>query len=293
MAKIATHSGTCQGCGHHQKLPGGKLSLHGYTVQWGFFSGTCDGARELPYELSCDYCKKCIVRATASREALLESAKNYRRVITEPVADHVSINMGYDRRACKSIYKHLSNVRIEEVREILHADTPHAYENVKLNVTFEHEGETKVVDLRGNNQTFAHNYQIETALDAAKALNEQSAVGCDQRAAQMLSYIKWQQERVNNWKLKELTPVVDVAKTVGNGDKRLIKSMSECPEALKVTYYSGYNRWTRNGQYTQAIKLVSLGHAEIIERHDEGRPWIRVRLTDQGRAFFTQEMGGK
>lgn len=43
-ANKATHSGECQCCGRKQKLPKGRLSNHGYTVEWGFFSGTCFGA---------------------------------------------------------------------------------------------------------------------------------------------------------------------------------------------------------------------------------------------------------
>lgn len=49
MAK-ATHYGECQICGCRQKLPGSVLSLHGYSVEYGFFSGTCNGAGYLPFE---------------------------------------------------------------------------------------------------------------------------------------------------------------------------------------------------------------------------------------------------
>jgi hypothetical protein len=51
MAKRkATHQGTCQCCGRLQKLPGGFLSKHGYTVDWGYFNGVCGGAHHLPLE---------------------------------------------------------------------------------------------------------------------------------------------------------------------------------------------------------------------------------------------------
>lgn len=49
----STHSGTCQICGCVQKLPNGKLAKHGYTKRWGFFTGTCTGSGEFPYEISC------------------------------------------------------------------------------------------------------------------------------------------------------------------------------------------------------------------------------------------------
>ena len=46
----ATHYGTCQICGNKQKAPDGVLSLHGYTVDNGWFNGICHGAKELPFE---------------------------------------------------------------------------------------------------------------------------------------------------------------------------------------------------------------------------------------------------
>jgi hypothetical protein len=58
----ATHKGTCQVCGCSQKLPNGAMSLHGYTVQFGWFSGTCHGAKNLPLEQSCDLIQASIDR---------------------------------------------------------------------------------------------------------------------------------------------------------------------------------------------------------------------------------------
>jgi len=50
----ATHKGHCQVCNNIQKLPGGLLAAHGYTVMqrgWGgWFSGTCHGSHNLPFE---------------------------------------------------------------------------------------------------------------------------------------------------------------------------------------------------------------------------------------------------
>jgi hypothetical protein len=52
MVTKATHYGTCQWCSSRQKLPGGRLAKHGYTVRGGWFQGTCKGSSALPYELS-------------------------------------------------------------------------------------------------------------------------------------------------------------------------------------------------------------------------------------------------
>ena len=54
--KKATKNGTCQVCGHVQAVRGGDngyaLAKHGYTVDWGFFSGTCRGSDIHALELS-------------------------------------------------------------------------------------------------------------------------------------------------------------------------------------------------------------------------------------------------
>jgi len=48
----ATHNGTCQICGNEQAVnaKSGKISKHGYTVEWGYFEGTCPGSGELPLQ---------------------------------------------------------------------------------------------------------------------------------------------------------------------------------------------------------------------------------------------------
>lgn len=65
----ATHSGSCQVCGRAQKLPGQRLSKHGYTTQWGFFSGVCTGADGQPFELSKDLIDAAIKNAQQQRAA--------------------------------------------------------------------------------------------------------------------------------------------------------------------------------------------------------------------------------
>lgn len=51
MAKH-THKGTCQVCGSVQAITGeaGVIAKHGYTVEWGFFNGTCSGSHSKPLE---------------------------------------------------------------------------------------------------------------------------------------------------------------------------------------------------------------------------------------------------
>lgn len=79
MSRKANHRGTCQACGRIQMLPADTLSLHGYTKRWGFFSGTCRGARHRPFELSKDLIESCIqgsenaiTNLQAERDSLLQ-----------------------------------------------------------------------------------------------------------------------------------------------------------------------------------------------------------------------------
>ena len=66
-----THNGTCQVCGAVQAVSNksGRLAKHGYTTQWGFFSGTCSGSDGLPFERSHDLVDESIISATARAAA--------------------------------------------------------------------------------------------------------------------------------------------------------------------------------------------------------------------------------
>ncbi len=63
-----THRGTCQACGAVQAVDNSTrlMAKHGYTVDWGFFSGVCSGAGEQPMEES-------TVFADATIKRLMES----------------------------------------------------------------------------------------------------------------------------------------------------------------------------------------------------------------------------
>jgi len=51
MATIkATHRGNCQVCGRQHHVVGVVLAKHGYTVDYGYFSGTCRGSDNRPVQ---------------------------------------------------------------------------------------------------------------------------------------------------------------------------------------------------------------------------------------------------
>ncbi|MGR8918002.1 MAG: hypothetical protein ACU85V_00165 [Gammaproteobacteria bacterium] len=67
-----THRGTCQACGRVQAVSTstGLLAKHGYSVEWGYFSGECRGSDELPLEVSTDVAREVIAGVAAHCEKL-------------------------------------------------------------------------------------------------------------------------------------------------------------------------------------------------------------------------------
>jgi hypothetical protein len=51
-ARTLDNTGTCACCGQNVKLSGGTIVPHGYTIRWGFQSGSCFGVGFRPIEVS-------------------------------------------------------------------------------------------------------------------------------------------------------------------------------------------------------------------------------------------------
>lgn len=87
MARPATHYGHCQVCGRQHKVypHTGLVALHGYTVKkagpYSWFTASCWGAKELPFQHSCELVKKSIVWA---REQLDEVKAEHEKTIAMP-----------------------------------------------------------------------------------------------------------------------------------------------------------------------------------------------------------------
>jgi hypothetical protein len=95
-------------------LPGGLLSKHGYTVNFGYFTGVCRGERELPFELSKDLIESFIAGAEAFA-AEQETLALAERANTSLDGVYLSIYVKSTNRYIKSGYrwqKH-SIVRVE------------------------------------------------------------------------------------------------------------------------------------------------------------------------------------
>lgn len=180
----ATHSGECQLCGRQQKLPNGKLSLHGYTVQWNQFIGDCPGSKHLPYEQSTNLIEGAIKTHERAAVALIERAAE-----TEAETTTVWVNEStYNRNIGRTTYAQ----RQLPVAEVKFS----SFRATWLGL----DGKTKET-----------NIEAYTAPDTegVKQLNGAKAKQFRRAAEGHTTYVKWLNERLAKWTPKELTPVVE------------------------------------------------------------------------------------
>jgi hypothetical protein len=206
MAKrSATHSGHCQACNSLQKLPNGLLSLHGYTVGHGFFSGICHGARALPYELSCDLIKMCVTSATLHMESLQRQQADLRKPATSAVC-WVNPYMPANWNGFKGghVWMQAEIRKSDASWAAFNSTRPEAEHRVEIVFTNEHR------EARPNmreTQLERNERKSVNLLDIATKQNAERADYLQREINSLKRYIKWQQERVTNWQLRELLPV--------------------------------------------------------------------------------------
>ena len=171
----ATHKGHCQVCGAQQKLPNGVLSQHGYTVDWGFFNGVCQGAKHLPYEQSCDLVKESIEWAEAALASTIEEAAEIRALDDSHVWVEERTNTGY---GCFT-----KELRLVEVTKV-------EYSRV---FWIGADGKER------NTTTYTDGEQTPE-----QYVNELHAKRFDRKVAGIKKYIEGQKVRVAEWKLSPL-----------------------------------------------------------------------------------------
>jgi hypothetical protein len=199
----ATYSGTCQVCGSLQLLPSGLLSLHGYTTRWGFFSGICHGAKNLPFEQDKSLIEEAIERAEAHRTHQKQLAHDLRQ---KPAIEgdstkawvHLYRAASWDKGNRKGGYEWHEVVltRIETTENYGTAEKP--YLVTRVNFTFENPITKRADSL----QAHGLHYGIEKSdlATAAQVLNTKKAEAVhDATVKQLTQYIAWQRDRIANW----------------------------------------------------------------------------------------------
>ena len=186
----ATHEGTCQICGSNQKLPSGVLSKHGYNLDFGFFSGVCQGEGHAPFEKSTEATafvilsvKAQLVHAKKRRQERLENKKTVvatMRLRTNGQSRHKTVELTAVQLTVDQYGSGLTSSYTENnyygTFKVASIPMPPRYDTSKENMILA-----------------ANEFHVRRVMDV--------------EIAQMEKYIDWQEERVANWVEKLLTPV--------------------------------------------------------------------------------------
>lgn len=172
-------------------LPSGKLSLHGYTVTSGFFSGTCRGSKYEPFETSCALVERFVREAQISLKTLEAFQASLRQPATEPIGwVH-----NYERFQSGRTGYVWRQVAIEASDRGFSYMAPGTGYKVAPGTAIRHDF------------GFSDYYGVADALAMATKKNTEYAKALEREAQSLRAYIAWQTERVRTWKATELTPL--------------------------------------------------------------------------------------
>lgn len=177
----ATHSGTCQVCGRLQKLPGGVLAKHGYDVKFGFFNGVCWGQGHKPFEQAVDCIEKAIQWAESEKASIEKAvAELNARPIGNDAPFRRYLSGTFQRKAG---YKWQTVTLVQKDNHILFV-----FKDGTTEPSFRYS-------LHGTME------EIVTTLRARRVEYFQKDI--DER----VTYINWQQHRLDTWKPGTLVAV--------------------------------------------------------------------------------------
>lgn len=182
----ATHKGTCQVCGAMQKLPGGRLSKHGYTTRFGFFEGVCSGAHGLPFEQSTDLIARAVKGAQQQAERITAEAD---ALDTETGFVWISAHV---KSTGKSRWFQVAR------EELTMTEVQYSFGPV-TKITWQAPGARHVSEVG--------EYTRASVDEKIIAQNSRYASQLRSKVKQITDYIAWQEQRIANWAPAELTPV--------------------------------------------------------------------------------------
>ena len=178
----ATHKGSCQVCGKLHKLPHG-LSVHGYTVDFGFFSGVCQGSYGKPFEKSHDLISKSIQQA----KNLIEEHKTAIQELSE--CPKVIWKQEHNRKGQPWVKYGFKVVKVEEENSAIGGDY------IQSEIYVSHVGLSKTY----LNRKSANEVLVEKNSSRVRFLKRE--------IPKLEEYINWQNKRIENWEEKDLTPI--------------------------------------------------------------------------------------
>lgn len=178
----ATHNGTCQCCGRQQKLPGGVLSKHGYTVDFGMFNGTCPGSGHLPFEQSKDQIEQYIKDARKRADNLIAEAEKWEATNTGPAWCRA-----YDR----GVGYRWAQVEVVEL----------SYPDGSPRFKWGEDERNRYGSRPGQYHQFVH------INDVIRYQNTLYAADLRKEASRTYNYAGWQLDRIQNWKPQPLQEI--------------------------------------------------------------------------------------
>ena len=197
MAK-ATHKGTCQCCGSVQKLPNGVLSKHGYTVDWGFFNGVCQGAGHKPFEESIDLIDSLIKSAQKEIRKLNKIIKEtLASTDTKKVWYHGYRNSTWTQKG-GYFWAQREVIEVEDERRGTYFQYVMTEDDDKPRGLWGKEA-GQYMPFNTNGHTLEDVVKFENAKYVEQVLNR--------HLNELKKYIKWQKERIKNWEPSELTEI--------------------------------------------------------------------------------------
>lgn len=200
----ATHKGECQVCGRTQKLPNGRLSLHGYTTRCGFFEGVCGGADHLPLEQDKSLIEGAIKRAEERAEAI----KAEQSVLRAPVAPGTTktwANIYISYKGALFMKPGYYETQVEVyAKENQNREGDHKW------LTFHYPvqpGQQEAANER-HRELCANSFPRKTSIEEVVADgNEHHAQYLEKTVIEIANYIAWQRGRIKNWAPKPLKPI--------------------------------------------------------------------------------------
>ena len=170
----ATHKGHCQYCNALQKLPNGVLSNHGYTVEYNFFNGICFGSGRLPYEQSCDLIADSIRYAITRKEELNAEIVRLSQPATEAKGKvRLYLNYKYLWLDCEIVLEN------DKFYAVTNKD--------RFFIGHRRGSDTVLTEMDHQRSRLTDEYR-KTVFEIG-------------------NYIDFQQKRLNDWKLRELSPL--------------------------------------------------------------------------------------
>lgn len=203
-----THTGECQVCGAHQAISNDDrhwIAKHGYSVDHGFFNGTCWGSDAQPLELSKDLLDEAIRRVEVQCESERKSHANVEAMAGTTKGWH-TIPVPKDDPLYRITHERtLFGEFFEVFTPYAHQEKPDdGYNKVMFRSDSRYDG-----DKEGGKEydPSKQGYHYRDALDAGKVTQERELRNIADRIADMTRYIKWQIERKKKWKVQKLQPV--------------------------------------------------------------------------------------